>query len=84
MLPLAEIKPRGPGSARSSAMLAERMGELPFVRADKGSAYDQGLTNKEIASDLHISEQTVKNHVHRIMRTVGAKDRLQVIDLTRT
>ena len=42
----------------------------------------QGLTNKEIASDLRIAEQTVKNHVHRIMRRVGAKDRLEVIDLT--
>jgi DNA-binding NarL/FixJ family response regulator len=42
----------------------------------------QGLTNKEIASQLRLSEQTVKNHVHHIMRRVGAVDRLQVIDLT--
>ncbi|MBZ5698645.1 MAG: response regulator transcription factor [Acidobacteriia bacterium] len=43
----------------------------------------QGLTNKEIASHLNLSEQTVKNHIHGIMRRVGAGDRLQVIDLTR-
>ena len=43
----------------------------------------QGLTNKEIASNLNLSEQTVKNHVHGIMRRVGADDRLQVIDVTR-
>jgi len=42
----------------------------------------QGLTNKEIASHLSLSEQTVKNHIHGIMRRVGADDRLQVIDLT--
>jgi len=42
----------------------------------------QGLTNKEIASNLNLSEQTVKNHIHRIMRRVGADDRLQVIDMT--
>ena len=42
----------------------------------------QGLTNKEIASHLSVSEQTVKNHIHGIMRRVGAADRLQVIDLT--
>ncbi len=42
----------------------------------------QGLTNKEIASHLSLSEQTVKNHIHGIMRRVGAVDRLQVIDLT--
>jgi DNA-binding NarL/FixJ family response regulator len=43
----------------------------------------QGLTNKEIASHLNLSEQTVKNHVHGIMRRMGANDRLQVIDQTR-
>jgi DNA-binding NarL/FixJ family response regulator len=43
----------------------------------------QGFTNKEIASHLNISEQTVKNHIHRMLRRVGATDRLQVIDITR-
>jgi DNA-binding NarL/FixJ family response regulator len=43
----------------------------------------QGLTNKEIASHLNLSEQTVKNHIHRIMRRMGSKDRLQVIDQAR-
>ena len=43
----------------------------------------QGLTNKEIATHLHISEQTVKNHIHSILRRTGATDRLQVTDLTR-
>jgi DNA-binding NarL/FixJ family response regulator len=43
----------------------------------------QGLTNKEIASQLCLSEQTVKNHIHGILRRVGATDRLQVADLTR-
>src|SRR5580704_16180588 len=40
----------------------------------------QGLTNKEIASALHLSEQTVKNHIHGIMRSIGVKNRLDVID----
>ena len=43
----------------------------------------QGFTNKEIACHLNISEQTVKNHIHQMLRRVGASDRLQVIDLTR-
>jgi len=42
----------------------------------------QGLTNGEIASQLSLSEQTVKNHIHGIMRRVGAGDRLHVIDVT--
>jgi two-component system, NarL family, response regulator DevR len=44
----------------------------------------QGFTNKEIGCHLNISEQTVKNHIHRMLRRVGASDRLQVIDLTRS
>jgi DNA-binding NarL/FixJ family response regulator len=42
----------------------------------------RGLTNKEIASHLNLSEQTVKNHIHRMLRKVGANDRLQVIEIT--
>jgi two-component system, NarL family, response regulator DevR len=43
-----------------------------------------GLTNKEIAAQLNLSEQTVKNHVHRMLRKVGASDRLGVVELCRT
>lgn len=38
----------------------------------------RGLSNKEIASQFSISEQTVKNHVHRILRKVGVVDRLSI------
>jgi len=38
----------------------------------------QGLTNKEIAAQLNISQQTVKNHVHRILRKAGSTNRLAV------
>jgi len=43
----------------------------------------QGLTNKEIASHLQLAEQTVRNHVHRMLRKVGANDRLAVVELCR-
>jgi DNA-binding NarL/FixJ family response regulator len=39
------------------------------------------LTNKEIAAQLNLSEQTVKNHVHNILRKLGANDRVHVIKL---
>lgn len=41
----------------------------------------QGLTNKEIASHLNLSEQTIKNHIHRMIRKVGAKDRFKVAEV---
>ena len=40
----------------------------------------RGMTNKEIATQLSLSEQTVKNHVHRILRKVGVEDRRGVLD----
>jgi two-component system, NarL family, nitrate/nitrite response regulator NarL len=40
----------------------------------------RGLTNKEIASHLNLSEQTIKNHIHRILRRVGANDRFEVVE----
>jgi len=40
----------------------------------------EGLTNKEIASRLNLSEQTVKNHVHRMLRKVGVTDRLMIVE----
>lgn len=38
------------------------------------------LTNKEIALKLNLSEQTVKNHVHRILRKLGASDRFSIVE----
>jgi DNA-binding NarL/FixJ family response regulator len=43
----------------------------------------RGLTNKEIASQLNLSEQTVKNHVHRMLRKLGASDRLGAVEICR-
>ncbi len=36
-----------------------------------------GLTNKEIATQLHISYETVKEHVQHILRKIGVSDRTQ-------
>ena len=38
----------------------------------------RGLTNKEIANTLNLSEQTVKNHIHRMMRKMRSSSRLDV------
>jgi DNA-binding NarL/FixJ family response regulator len=43
----------------------------------------RGLTNKEIAAELNLSEQTVKNHIHRMLRKLGASDRLSAVELCR-
>ncbi len=43
----------------------------------------RGLTNKEIAAQLNLSEQTIKNHIHRMLRKLGANDRLGAVELCR-
>ncbi len=43
----------------------------------------RGFTNKEIAQELSLSEQTVKNHIHRL-RKVGVSDRLEAVEVCRT
>jgi two-component system, NarL family, nitrate/nitrite response regulator NarL len=39
----------------------------------------RGFTNKEIAESMRISEFTVKNHVHRIMRRLNAQSRYAAV-----
>jgi DNA-binding NarL/FixJ family response regulator len=39
----------------------------------------KGLTNKEIASQLNLSEYTIRNHIHRIMKRVDAASRGEAV-----
>jgi DNA-binding NarL/FixJ family response regulator len=43
----------------------------------------RGLTNKEIASELNLAEQTVRNHVHRVLRKTGTSDRFAAVEICR-
>jgi DNA-binding NarL/FixJ family response regulator len=43
----------------------------------------RGLTNKEIASQLQLAENTVRNHIHRMLRKLGVSHRLAVVDVCR-
>jgi DNA-binding NarL/FixJ family response regulator len=43
----------------------------------------KGLTNKEIASRLNLSEFTVRNHIHRILKQVDAGNRSEAVEAIR-
>ena len=45
---------------------------------------DRGLSNRDIAAELNISEHTVKVHLWRLFRRFGVKSRTQTLHFART
>jgi DNA-binding NarL/FixJ family response regulator len=43
----------------------------------------KGMTNKEIAANLSLSEFTVKNHIHRVLKHVEVENRHEAVDVMR-
>ena len=43
----------------------------------------RGLTNKEIAKTKFISEHTVKDHIKKIMRSMGVNSRSELLTILR-
>jgi DNA-binding NarL/FixJ family response regulator len=58
--------PRSPGGP-----LTRREGEIAALIA-------RGLTNRQIAAALHISERTAENHVQHILTKLGLHTRTQI------
>jgi DNA-binding NarL/FixJ family response regulator len=44
---------------------------------------ERGRTTKQIAEDLHLSRETVRNHVRHLLHAVGAHSRLEAVALAR-
>jgi len=60
-----------PSTARDASPISARELEVMTLLA-------KGLSNKEIAARLGLREQTVKNHVTRMMHKLGAENRTEV------
>ena len=65
------------------ARLAGRVGaaELTPRELEVLKRMAAGRANKEIASDLFVSESTIKTHVNHIMAKLGCNDRTQTVTL---
>lgn len=67
------------GAGRPGADVAADLPELTPREQEVLSLVAVGLTNGEIARDLHLSASTVKNHVMGIRAKLGARDRVQLV-----
>ena len=65
------------------ARLAGRVGaaELTPREVEVLKRMAAGRANKEIASDLFVSESTIKTHINHIMAKLGCNDRTQTVTL---
>jgi len=76
------------GGLAAGAWLGSMVGRLSEAPPSEGrvtgreldiiSLVARGLENKEIAAELGIAEQTVKNHLSRVMKKLGLRNRQEV------
>jgi DNA-binding NarL/FixJ family response regulator len=73
---VAQMAKESPQSGLAKPDLTLRQQQLVALVA-------KGLTNKEIASQLNLSEFTVRNHIHRILKQVDAGSRSEAVETIR-
>jgi non-specific serine/threonine protein kinase len=69
--PLTTSVPGEPPAGQTPVALTRREEEV-------GALVTQGLSNRQIASELSISEHTAATHVRRILRKLGLRSRAQI------
>jgi len=72
---------RQKGKVSSEQCSAKRA--LTYRQLELMDLVARGMSNKEIAANLNLSEFTVKNHMRRIMKQVDADDRHEAVHLIR-
>lgn len=64
---------------RRAGAVARELEQLAPREREIVQLLTRGMTNREIATDLHLSEATVKAHLGRVMTKWQVRDRLQVV-----
>jgi DNA-binding NarL/FixJ family response regulator len=73
------IEEQTSGSMRFIGDIIDSYQPLSAREVDVLKLLSQGYSNKEIAVELGISQQTVKNHVTSILHKLGVEDRTQAV-----
>ena len=73
---LAAATSSAPAAVRADRALPD---ELTPREAEVLSLIARGLSNREIADTLVVSEATVKTHVNHVFSKIGARDRAQAV-----
>lgn len=83
MVLIEHIWKEQPGKLDSAHSQATSAGRLTHRQVQLMSLVADGLSNKEIATNLNLSQFTVKNHLRRVMRQVEATNRYDAVELIR-
>ena len=68
---------------QGQASSATRRPDLTLRQKQLVNLVAKGMTNKEIALQLNLSEFTVRNHIHRIMKQVDVGSRREAVKVVR-
>jgi two-component system response regulator DevR len=66
---IEQIRSRRPAEGRPAGLNASQVAILRLI--------SRGHSNREIAADVHLSENTVKTHVQEIFRKLGVRNRVE-------
>ena len=69
------------GIALPGAVRAASRGRLTPRQTDVLRLLGEGASTDQIAASLHLSKETVRNHVRHILRALGAHSRLEAVAL---
>lgn len=64
-----QMRSREPGDHRPAGLNASQVAILRLI--------SRGHSNREIAADVHLSENTVKSHIQEIFRKLGVRNRVE-------